>query len=162
MRNSKPCFKCLAVKPLNDFYKHSEMADGHLNKCKECCKKEAISNRLEKIDYYLEYDKGRANLPNRVLQREIYSQTERGKAVSRKARAKWEDSNLIKKAAITLVNNRIRSGAIVKPKNCSECNSDGVRIHGHHDDYSKPLEVRWLCPKCHCKWHKKNGEGLTF
>ncbi len=162
MHNSKQCFKCLAVKPLSDFYKHSQMADGRLNKCKECCKKEASINRLEKIDYYLEYDKGRANLPHRIAQRKIYSKTEDGKIAANKAKKKWSESNSIKKAASILVNNRIKSGAIVKPKNCEACNASGIRIHGHHDDYSRPLEVRWLCSKCHCKWHKENGEGLTF
>ena len=34
----KKCFKCDNILPLDMFYKHSGMTDGHLNKCKICTK----------------------------------------------------------------------------------------------------------------------------
>lgn len=161
MHDSKICFKCNVEKPLSEFYKHKAMADGHLNKCKECNKKDVKENREKNIDYYLEYDKQRANNPNRAEARLKYSQTENGKIAARKAKSKWASSNTIKRAASNIVNNAIRDGKIAKPKHCEACNVKVNRLHGHHDDYAYPLQVRWLCPKCHRVWHKAHGEGLN-
>lgn len=54
------------------------------------------------------------------------------------------------------------SKGILVPKPCEECGATGTfqdgrnSVHAHHDDYSKPLTVRWLCQKCHHEWHKTN------
>lgn len=40
---------------------------------------------------------------------------------------------------------------VLVPQPCEVCK--GVDTHGHHSDYSKPLEVNWLCPKHHFAWH---------
>lgn len=42
----------------------------------------------------------------------------------------------------------VRLGLLKRPDKCEVCSSD-IRVEGHHDDYTKPLEVRWLCKVCH-------------
>jgi hypothetical protein len=55
-----------------------------------------------------------------------------------------------------IVAKAVKSGELEKPDVCSECGVGG-RIQGHHEDYDKPLEVIWLCQKCHMGKHKKGG-----
>ena len=161
MCNSKICFKCGIKKEIDAYYVHKQMADGHLNKCIECTKKDSINVRNNNIDYYREYDKSRANNQNRVNGRLRYSQTKEGKDSARKAGDKWAISNVIKRAASHIVNNSIRDGRLIKQYQCEKCGKKEKRIHGHHDDYAYPLSVRWLCAKCHCDWHKENGAGIN-
>ena len=54
-----------------------------------------------------------------------------------------------------IVAKAIKSGELVKPDRCGECNNEASRILAHHDDNTKPLDVRWLCPSCHSIYHRK-------
>jgi len=47
----------------------------------------------------------------------------------------------------------IEKGKIIRPKICSKCKRK-VKISAHHPDYSRPLEVIWVCSSCHKKLHK--------
>ena len=62
---TKVCFKCGKEKPLSEFYKHSKMADGHLNKCKECAKKDVTDNYFKKIENEEWVEKERARARNK-------------------------------------------------------------------------------------------------
>lgn len=58
--------------------------------------------------------------------------------------------------ARSIANKAIKSGILVRPIACTRCGSepglasDGrSKIQAHHHDYSQPLDVEWLCAKCH-------------
>jgi len=138
--DSKTCFKCNETKALSEFYKHKAMADGHLNKCKACTKADSAKHRLENIEEIRAYDRRRGN--------------RQAKGYVQEYRARFPN----KYRAHVMVNNQIRAGNLAKEP-CEVCGSE--RAVAHHDDYSKPLNVRWLCQAHHKQWHAKHGEALN-
>lgn len=135
----KICFKCGEEKILSEFYKHKMMADGHLNKCKLCTRIDVQKNRKNNIDYYREYDKGRGNRQSQSYMNEY----------RRKFPNKYRAHSIVRRA--------IKSRNLFRMP-CEVCGSD-KSIHAHHDDYLKPLNIRWLCAAHHKEWHILNGEG---
>lgn len=154
----KKCIQCEQSKDLTEFYKHAKMADGHLNKCKSCCRSAANDNRAANIEEKRAYDRRRGNQAKRVAARARYSKTEKGRAAVAAAKARFIERNPIKRAAHIAVGNALRSGALVKQP-CEVCQA--IDVHGHHDDYGFPLTVRWLCPQHHADWHKENEPRFT-
>ncbi len=134
----KVCFKCSFEKPYSDFYKHGQTADGYLNKCKDCTKSDVRNHRREN-ESVREYDRKQ-------------SKTSRRKALSESIVKRWRAENPEKYKAQTMVGNYLRGGKIEK-KPCEVCGEP--RVHAHHDDYSKPLEIRWLCALHHHRHHAK-------
>ena len=134
----KFCFKCQTEKPIDEFYKHPEMADGHLNKCKECTKSDVTANRNARLLEARTYDSRRSKQPTRI-------------AATTKSTRRWRQKNHRKYAAQVILNNAIRAGKI-KRKPCERC---GAKAHAHHENYDKPLEVNWLCATHHSERHKE-------
>lgn len=63
----KKCFKCGENKLIDEFYRHKEMPDGHLGKCKDCTKIDVSLNYQLKRDGYKKYEKKRQKSINRIL-----------------------------------------------------------------------------------------------
>lgn len=63
----------------------------------------------------------------------------------------------LQKKAGAILSWAIDRGRVVRGTSCELCGMSGYMLNGHHDDYWKPLEVRWFCPQCHIKWHLKHG-----
>jgi hypothetical protein len=68
------------------------------------------------------------------------------KAYNRKRKAECPEEVVARNA----INNGIRDGRVFRPDSCSVCGKTG-RLDGHHRDYTKPLDVVWLCISCHRK-----------
>lgn len=133
----KPCIECGATKPLADYYKHPQMADGTLGVCKACHKRRMKVRRLTNPNVQ-QYDRERHQRPER-------------KAASHANSDRWNKTNPAGYRAHTALSNAVRDKRILKEP-CAICGAT-KNIHGHHKDYSKPLEVTWLCARCHHRIH---------
>jgi len=118
---TKTCFKCGRTLPISEFYTHSQMSDGHLNKCKDCTRRDVKQYRSANP---------RAELASRL-----------------KACRK----NPTHKNANMAVDAALRAGVMVRPSVCQGCgrSASETRLSAHHHDYLKPLDVIWLCAACH-------------
>ena len=148
----KVCFKCNILKPLSDFYKHSKMSDGHLNKCKSCAKRDVHIHREENLEKVREYDRNRPNYKERLQRNKEYAKTTKGKEASAKSRDNYRYKHVDRYKAKMLVGNALRDGKVLRPDRCQHCSVECVP-QGHHNDYSKPLDVIWVCVSCHIEFH---------
>lgn len=133
----KTCFKCQRKLPRTEFYKHKAMGDGLLGKCKECTKLDVRTHYSATREQRYAYEHSRFQKPERKASLRMYS--ERRKQTCPE-----------KRAAHTAVYSAIRNGSLIR-KPCEVCGD--TQSQGHHDDYSKPLDVRWLCFVHHREVH---------
>ena len=104
--------------------------------CKDCRKNLVRQRRYDPAtrDRILEYDRQRGNRQGPDYMRAVRERD----PVAYKAR--------------NAVSNAVRDGRLLRPDQCSHCHTK-CRPHGHHEDYSKPLDVVWLCAACHRQFH---------
>lgn len=133
----KTCFKCGAVKPLSSFYKHKMMGDGHLGKCIECAKVDVRESYAEHREERSAHEARRAQDPAR-------------KAKRHEAERRHRHAHPDRSRARVAVGRAIANGSLVRAP-CADCGDP--KVQAHHEDYSKPLDVVWLCFSCHRKRH---------
>lgn len=141
----KICACCGKGLQFSDFYKRKSSLDGCRSECKSCS-----SEKSKK--YYL---------GNEVKVKSVVSawtKTEKGRESRKASTYKWVENNRVKSRAHDAVARAIKSGKL-KQYTCESC--EDPKSQAHHEDYSKPLEVVWLCSKCHTQRHKEiDNEGV--
>lgn len=157
----KKCFKCGIIKPLKGYYKHKQMGDGHLNKCKECTKKDSNKHRADNLEKIRAYDRARGQTEKRRQRNRDYvnymktHEPERWSKMRYEACKKQRRKSPEKYKAKQMISNLKRSGKVIQ-KACEICGN--TKTEAHHPDYSKPLEVIWLCDFHHKEEHKRLKE----
>lgn len=147
---TETCKLCGATSDTAEFYK------GVNCRCKECHKQQVRLNRREKSEQYRLYEKMRFKRDAyRSEANKAYAKTPQGKAAHAAAVKRRNRLSPEKRAANVILGNAVRDGRIIKPAECSRCGDTPPRrhLHGHHADYSKPLDVEWICVACHGQEH---------
>ena len=182
----KICKKCGKEKPLTEYYKVKESRDGHAHSCKVCQREKSRKYREanpEKIkaawvswyaknkEYRNEYTKEyyqnnkedllnkkrefrRAN-PEKMRAEKLKYRSENRQRYN-ESQKEWRKNNPSKAYAHELIRKKVGAGLLIKPNDCSCCGVFTETLHAHHDDYTQPLKIRWLCARCHSDWHKHN------
>jgi hypothetical protein len=176
--DEKTCTHCKETKPIEGFSRRKSSKDGLQSWCKTCLNSrvrdwhEANRERAKALSRRWEVN-------NRQRVRENRRRwTERNPGYMPKYLDDWHAKNPGKLheylrrsnerhpekiATRNALNKAVRRKEVVKPDSCECCQKkcSGRGLHAHHDDYDKPLEVRWLCRSCHNALHAALRDALA-
>lgn len=137
----KRCSRCGEQLPLDSFHRDRSRPDGRQRTCRSCKTAEAAERRFSDPERHAEEQRAwRRKNPEAV--REI------------KRRSDSRESRRAARKATALVHWHVKHGKLMRPELCSRCMQAGP-VEAHHEDYARPLDVVWLCKKCHLARHGK-------
>lgn len=156
---------CKQTKPLNDFYSNPSGTKGRATYCKPCSRKYASRRimppemREKRRAYMRQWSKSPEQKKRMRQWREANRETIREKArqytAVRLANGKMAAYRktprfLLMQGAAMMVRGALGLGLITKQP-CAQCSNP--HSNAHHEDYSRPFAVEWLCKNCHATHH---------
>jgi ATPase subunit of ABC transporter with duplicated ATPase domains len=147
----KKCSRCKEIKDDNEFNTYRKYGKSYLKAmCKPCS-----SSYYEEKGYFQKYYQN--NKDDLKAKQKEYLKTEKGRKAVAKAQQNYrqKEEYSLKQNARKKVLRAVKSGKIIKPSLCEICKRERF-LEAHHIDYSKPLEVQWLCKECHENTHHLN------
>lgn len=132
----KRCPGCSEYKPVTEFNRNRASVDGLQYRCKPC---QIDANRTWAERHP---EVRRATLHRQYLRERVHGRRESKESPPEKRRAHKN------------VERAIRAGHLTRPDACPRCGTDRSPVHAHHEDYSRPLDVQWLCARCHGRLHR--------
>lgn len=140
------CKACHSEKLASEFYVSNK------TRCKECVKAAVTEHRLANLERVRAYDRMRGSMPHRVAARADYRRTPAYAESHEAAALRWAAKHPERRKASHIVGNAIRDGKLIPWPVCAvpEC---ADKPQAHHPDYSRPLDVVWLCPAHHKAAH---------
>lgn len=141
--------------PFSEFYSDKKSTDGLFAKCKKCVRSNTADylnkKREDPLWVIKDNERMRKRRADGLIKPSTQSKEERCEIVRR-----WQGKNPHKQAAHRAVSVALNNGSLVKLP-CEVCGNKNSEAH--HDDYTKPLEVNWLCKAHHAERHVKLREG---
>lgn len=135
--SDKKCSRCGELKPYSDFPKNKAQRDGYEYRCKPCNTIAYRERRIKNPEVYKKKDT---------------AYYEKNKAAIIESRNTYNSIKFVEVAARQKVGKAVKNGELIRPESCSTCNKK-CKPDAHHHDYSKPLDVVWLCRSCHLRVH---------
>ncbi len=135
------CCDCHKFFPAEGFYKNKRTILGITSECRNCHTKTSMRTR----------DRSKCRETNRVYMHRARARNLDAFRKRERSRDRPKDEKYLARKAVNLA---VRSGRLIRPECCEVCGKT-AKVQGHHEDYQKQLEVKWLCVKCHGKAHWK-------
>lgn len=153
---SRLCSHCGTVKSLDAFVLDNRTPSGRGYICKGCRNEQHRAFRQRPIVRIRDALRNRGN---------YWNDPEKDRRRRAAYRASHQEPTAFerdpfKDMARRKLRNAVRAGKIVRPEMCEDC-GQACNPHGHHEDYSKPLDVIWVCRECHGKRHRKYPEDTV-
>lgn len=160
---TKTCTKCKQSKVLTQFHRVAKNDIRRRSECKAChnerCRKTGQTEQRKQ--YKREWKAAYRKTEEYRVKLNEYLGTDKAKqhaattwkrhgAKYNKLRRRRQQLECRARGA---VHRAVARGDLLKPESCSGCGRSGIRIHAHHHDYKKPLDVAWLCQRCHVVEH---------
>ena len=137
----KVCQRCSISKPASEFQKHRKYKDGLGPWCKGCVSSWQKARRQDN-----------PVLVRSQARKRYHTGCSRGRTWAYRKRTKRTPKDA-RYHARRILRNAMRRGEIERWGQCERCGTG--RTEGHHADYSRPLDVEWLCRRCHAELHRK-------
>ena len=165
------CPSCGKTKPASEFGLHKNRASGINSVCRQCSRDGQARRSVhvvsvsEKRCATCGETKPASQFWRRPLLKDGLMSSCRSCMRKRQTAnfAEWQKSELArhpeKVMARRLVREALLSGKLVKPTHCETCGGE-FKLHAHHTDYDRPLEVAWLCHSCHIRLHVRLHRGV--
>lgn len=173
------CSKCKIEKNVEEFGIDKSRKSGRNLRCKSCCNEYAnknyqykpLSSEQKERRKLWESEHRKKNSANNAekcrawYQRNLeharklsleatkkYLSTEKGKKKRNERSCNWEKNNPEKRRVHDRTMYAVKIGKLIRPSFCSCCGKE-CKPQAHHEDYSKPYDVIWLCSHCHFRLH---------